>query len=441
MPPSTEGTSLIKIQKEAIGLLSIGTFLEYFDLMLYIHMAVLLNELFFPKTAPHTASLLTAFAFCSTFVFRPFGAFIFGWIGDNIGRKATISITTFLMAACCLMISILPTYAEIGITASVLITLCRVVQGISSMGEIIGAELYVTEITKPPFQYTAVTLIAAFANLGTIFALLIASFITSFGINWRYAFGFGLVIAIVGGVARTRLRETPDFVDAKRRIKNKIKKFGGDPKSIDSSPITQEKINKKTTLCLFFMDCGWPVAFYLTYFYCTAILRNNFHYTATEIIQHNLIVAIVNFSERLLLSYLTYKIYPLTILKFKCLIFTSFMLIAPYLLNNIQSSYDVLLIQIVIITFGCTTLPAVPIIYKHLPVFKRFTCASFTYAFSSAAIYILTSFGLIYCTSILGHYGILLIVIPITAAFMFGVLHFSYLDKTKSAYYHPASPA
>ena len=70
--------SLNREQKEAVGLLQIGTFLEYFDLMLYVHMAVLLNEIFFPKTDPHTAALVTAFAFCSTYVLRPFGALVFG---------------------------------------------------------------------------------------------------------------------------------------------------------------------------------------------------------------------------------------------------------------------------------------------------------------------------------------------------------------------------
>ena len=70
-------------EKEAVGLLQIGTFLEYFDLMLYVHMSVLLNELFFPKTDPYTASLLSAFAFCSTYIFRPFGALLFGYLGDK----------------------------------------------------------------------------------------------------------------------------------------------------------------------------------------------------------------------------------------------------------------------------------------------------------------------------------------------------------------------
>ena len=109
--------------------------------MLFVHMAVLLNDLFFPKTDPFTASLLAAFAFCSTYLLRPIGALIFGYIGDNIGRKATVIITTLLMAFSCFVMAVLPTYAQIGIAASWLVTICRIVQGMSSMGEFIGAQL------------------------------------------------------------------------------------------------------------------------------------------------------------------------------------------------------------------------------------------------------------------------------------------------------------
>jgi MFS family permease len=112
---------LTREQKEAVGLLQVGTFLEYFDLMLYVHMAVLLNELFFPKTDPKTAALLTAFAFCSTYVLRPFGALIFGYIGDNVGRKATVVLTTMLMSTSCVIMANLPTYAQIGISATQLV--------------------------------------------------------------------------------------------------------------------------------------------------------------------------------------------------------------------------------------------------------------------------------------------------------------------------------
>jgi MHS family proline/betaine transporter-like MFS transporter len=163
--------SLSRSQKEAIGLLQIGTFLEYFDLMLYVHMAVLLNELFFPKADPHTAALLSAFAFCSTWVLRPFGALIFGWIGDNIGRKSTVILTTSMMAISCLIMANLPTYAQIGISAAWIVTICRIVQGLSSMGEIVGAQIYITEITKPPAQYPAVSLIRFASSIGTVCAI------------------------------------------------------------------------------------------------------------------------------------------------------------------------------------------------------------------------------------------------------------------------------
>ena len=192
----TKQRNLTKEQKEVVGLLSIGTFLEYFDLMLYVHMAVLLNELFFPKTDPFTASLLSAFSFSITFIFRPFGALIFGYIGDNYGRKFTVIITTIFMAVTCIIMAISPTYAEIGITASVIITLCRIVQGINSMGEKIGAEIYLTETFNPSLQYRVVAFIPTFSCIGTMFALLIASIMTSHGFNWRYAFVVGAVIAV-----------------------------------------------------------------------------------------------------------------------------------------------------------------------------------------------------------------------------------------------------
>jgi len=168
-------TSLTREQKQAVGLLSIGTFLEYFDLMLYVHMAVLLNDLFFEPADPLTASLYTAFAFCSTYLLRPVGAILFGWIGDNIGRKHTVVITTAMMSVSCLIMSSLPTYAEIGVTASIVVTICRMVQGMSSMGEVVGATLYVTEITKPPMQYVAVSTITIFCNLGAFAALGVAT--------------------------------------------------------------------------------------------------------------------------------------------------------------------------------------------------------------------------------------------------------------------------
>ena len=83
--------------------------------MLYVHMAVLLDEIFFQKTDPYTASIVAAFTFSSTYILRPFGALIFGYIGDHIGRKATIIITTMMMSISCVIMANLPTYSQIGI--------------------------------------------------------------------------------------------------------------------------------------------------------------------------------------------------------------------------------------------------------------------------------------------------------------------------------------
>ncbi|WP_425361801.1 MFS transporter [Candidatus Tisiphia endosymbiont of Mystacides longicornis] len=235
-------TNLTKEQREAVGLLSIGTFLEYFDLMLYVHMAVLLNDLFFETTDPKTSSLMAAFAFCSTYLLRPFGALVFGWIGDNIGRKVTVIITTFMMAFSCFVMANLPTYAQIGVVASYLVTICRILQGMSSMGELVGAQLYLTEITRPPIQYPVVTLTSVFSILGGTFALAIASLSTLYGFNWRGAFWFGVVVALIGVVARTTLKETPDFADAKRRVTNTLN--NSQKKELKNNIIWNEDKNK-----------------------------------------------------------------------------------------------------------------------------------------------------------------------------------------------------
>ena len=222
-------SSLTKQHREAIGILQIGTVLEYFDLMLYVHMAVLLDQLFFPKTDPHTAALISAMTFCSTFVFRPLGALIFGYIGDNLGRKYTVIITTTMMAISCVTMANLPTYAQIGITATWAITLCRIIQGLSSMGEIIGAQLYLTELIKPPIRYLAVSLIGCSNCFGTMLALAVTTAVLYLGLEWRIAFWIGASIALVGFIARTALRETPEFVDAKRQIKKNFEKANIDP--------------------------------------------------------------------------------------------------------------------------------------------------------------------------------------------------------------------
>ncbi|WP_425360271.1 MULTISPECIES: MFS transporter [unclassified Candidatus Tisiphia] len=425
-------TSLTREQKEAVGLLSIGTLLEYFDLMLYIHMAVLLNELFFPQSDPHTATLLSAFAFCATFVFRPIGALLFGWIGDKVGRKTTLVVTTFMMACSCSMMFILPTYAQIGITASILITICRIVQGMSSLGEAIGAELYLMEMTKPPVQYPVVGAISIFADLGAVFALGIAAMVTAYGFNWRYAFLFGTMIALVGAIARIRLREAPEFADATRRLLNKLKTFGFEKKDITNQEMLNEKVNIKTILAYLSIESTRPIIFYLVYIHCATILKNTFNYSTEQIINHNLLVKIAELLISILYTYLSYKIYPLKILKIKLVIFASIIIFLPYLLTN-QFPFYLLLLQFFILLFQTGSFPAAPIFYKQFPVFKRFRCVSISFAVLKATMYIVVSFGLVYLIEYFGNWGIVILFVPFLVAYGFGLRHFAMLEKLRDA--------
>jgi len=424
-----EQRSLTREQKESIGLLQIGTFLEYFDLMLYVHMAVLLNELFFPETDPLTTRLIAALSFSSVFILRPFGAIIFGYIGDNFGRKLTVIITTTLMAVSCIIMYILPTYNDIGITASYIMILCRAMQGMSSMGEVIGAEIYLTETIKRPIIFPVVGFITVSLTLGGVAALAIASLATTEGFNWRYAFLIGTIIAMVGGLARTRLRETPDFVNAKKEIQSVFEKTGVDIKLLDKSPIYNEKANKITAIAYFLLECSAPTCFFLIYAYSANILKEVHYYTPGQIIHQNFIVTVIEFFTILLITCLSFRIYPLKILKVKLIIFSCFIIILPFIFQYSTSPVGIMLAQLGISCFGVSVLPAGPIFYSHFPVFKRFTYTGFAYALSRAIMHLTTSFGFIFLFEYLGHYGILVIMIPVLIGFAFGLNHFEKLDK------------
>lgn len=408
-------------QKEAIGLLQAGTFLEYFDLMLYVHMAVLLNELFFPKTDPHTAALLSAFAFCSTYILRPFGALIFGYIGDNIGRKTTVIITTTMMSISCVIMANLPTYGQIGITASWIVTICRITQGLSSMGEIIGAQVYVSEITKPPERYPAVAFIAVASSFGAVAALGVASLVTHFGFNWRIAFWIGAGIAVIGSIARTRLRETPEFL-----VQNSLRKK---KKGLGETVFNEKCIPKKNFLAFFLIYCGWPLSFYLVFVYFNPMLANSFGYLPEDIIFHNFLLSLVFLFTFILWAFLSYKIHPLKIIKARGIMCGILTLFLPWLIHICASPFHLFLLQSTLLFLSLASTPTEAILVTSFPVLKRFTSSSVIYATSRALVYIVTSFSLVYLTKAFGDWGLLVVILPITGGFLWGVCHFEKLEN------------
>ena len=433
--------SLNRQQKEALLILQTGTFLEYFDLMLYVHMAVLLNELFFPKTDLHTTSLLAAFTFCLTYVFRPIGALIFGWLGDNVGRRSTIIITTIMMSISCLIMANLPTYEQIGISAAWIMIICRMAQGMSSMGEIIGAQIYIAESITRPASYPAVAFVSVAANLGGMSAIGIAALVTSFGFNWRVAFWVGALIAIIGSAARTRLRETPDFIEMKRqqmKEANKLLELDSLDEEEEEKKSTADSSQKsfwkgttqpKTLLSFFLIYCGSPLSFYLSFIYFNSTLKEDFGYSSSDIINHNFFLSIILAISFILLAFLSYRIHPIKILKVKGMFMILLMILFPFLIMIINSPLQLFLVQVLMVICALDGMPAEAVLIYHLPTWRRFTYSSFLYALSRALMYVLISFGLIYLTRSFNHYGLWLITLPVSFGFLYGVRHFEGLER------------
>jgi MFS family permease len=428
-------TNLSAAQKQTIRLLSIGTFLEYFDLFLYAHMAVLLNDLFFPPTDSNSQSLLVAFGFCSSFVFRPFGAWLLGYVGDKYGRKVTIVFTTLVTGITCFIMAFLPTYAQIGMWATWAILVCRMLQGFASMGEIVGAQLLLTETIPLPSKFPLVGLINVFADMGATFAIAISVLATSYKFNWRIAFMIGACIAVIGTVARKSLRESPEFADASKRLKRIFRSLRQDPNLVKETPFYNEPVKLKTVLAYFLIKCGGPTFLYLAFFYSVNILKTSFNYNSHQILIHNLLLSITQmFGWSILRTYLSSKIHPLKILIFVWMMSSIFVPFLPWLLKHIIAPWQLFIIQSCIVIFQPTDLPGLPIFFKNFPVYRRFSAASFWYAMSGAIVFTMTSFGLTYLIAHFGYWGLLFLMVPVLIGYGYGLHHFIKLEKAAGRY-------
>ncbi len=423
-------TRLTKEQIQTVSLLSIGTFLEYFDRILYAHTAIILNDLFFPETSPYIRSLIPAFSFCSGYVLTPFGALFSGYLGDVFGRKAVIVITNFLMAACSMTIAFLPTYQQIGIAAPIVLTLCRMLQNMSGISEIHGVEIYLTETIRKPIQYPVIALIPVFSKIGNLIALVIAIIFTSKNIlpktfvqdGWRFAFMVGALIGIVGAVARRSLREASDFTDRQKLLKEQFKKANIEwsKENISINP----HIPFSTSLAYFFICCGRPMCFYFIFFHCTEILRSTFGFTPNQIILNNVWPLALNISTGLTVAFLSYRIQPLKIVKFKLVSFFLFLALFPLALNKWHSPTTIFVFTCIFVMLRFDHIPAAPIFMRHFPVLKRFRYTSFILSIAASLTYILTAFGLVFLTKKLGYSGILLVFIPFGVCFAWGIYYF-----------------
>ena len=428
---------LTREQKEAIGLLSIGTFLEYFDLMLYVHLAVLLNDLFFPQSDPTTKYLLSATAFSMTFILRPVGGFVIGRVGDALGRKVTIIITTFSMASACLVMANIGTYDEIGITATITIILCRMLQGFSSLGEIMGATLYLTETLQSPYKYIASAIIDTNSRAGGLFALIVAYFALSSQLDWRLAFWIGSIVAVLGTVARTRLRETPEFANHQLRLQRK-EEHNKQYVKIEKTIKYKENIDVKTVLGLFFNTFLTPVSVYITYIYLGNFAKTVLGMSPEQVISHNLKVSICSVFASGVIAYLCKKYHPIDIVRVNIYVFAIALLFIPYWLYNIPYESVWLLFGLQCLTYiPCiTNLVKISIWIKHYPINKRFTITATIFGVASAFGYGIASFAILPLTNQFGYYGLWIICIPSVISFIWGLNYLKKLEIKKGIYYN-----
>jgi len=258
-------------ERKVIFASSLGTVFEWYDFYLYATLAPFFASLFFPK-GNDTAALLSAFAtYAAGFLVRPFGALVFGRLGDLVGRKHTFMITIAVMGGSTVAVGLLPTYASIGIFAPTLLVTLRLLQGLALGGEYGGAATYVAEHAPEHRRGYATSWIQTTATLGFFLSLLVIGLCrvkmspdTFKDWGWRVPFLVSLILLVFSFYIRLRLNESPVFQQMKSQGKG------------SKSPLTDSFFrypnNKFVLLALFGATAGQGVVWYTGQFYALFFL-------------------------------------------------------------------------------------------------------------------------------------------------------------------------
>src|ERR1700680_1903627 len=260
-------------ERRVIFASSLGTVFEWYDFYLYATLAPFFAALFFPK-GNDTAALLSAFAtYAAGFLVRPFGALVFGRIGDLVGRKYTFLVTIVVMGSATFAVGLLPTFQSIGWGAPVLLVSLRLLQGLALGGEYGGAATYVAEHAPQNQRGYDTSWIQTTATLGFFLALLVIYLCRFTGWmepkdfaewGWRVPFLVSLVLLIFSVYIRLKLNESPVF--------QRMKAEGKGSKAPLRDSFLKYPNNKYVLLALLGATAGQGVVWYTGQFYALFFL-------------------------------------------------------------------------------------------------------------------------------------------------------------------------
>jgi MFS family permease len=269
--PSVSTAPMTKEEKKVIFASSLGTVFEWYDFYLYGSLAAIIAKQFFAGLDPTSAFIFALLAFAAGFIVRPFGALVFGRLGDMIGRKYTFLVTILLMGASTFIVGILPNYAAIGVAAPVILIILRLLQGLALGGEYGGAATYVAEHAPHGRRGAYTAWIQTTATLGLFLSLLvILGTRTIIGEDafqdwgWRVPFLVSVILLGISVWIRMSMNESPAF--------KKMKAEGKTSKAPLSESFGQWKNLKIVILALFGLVAGQAVVWYTGQFYALFFL-------------------------------------------------------------------------------------------------------------------------------------------------------------------------
>ena len=204
--------------KRVLSSAAIGQFVEWYDFVVYAYSAATIAKLFFPAGDPAIAILATFAVYSVGFLARPVGGYVFGTLGDRIGRRWVLSVVILLMGAATVGIGLLPTYEQIGIFAPLLLIACRLLQGLSAAGETVSSNSFVAEHAPPNHRGRFVSFTYSFSTLAPVAAAVVV-YAFSNGLSpenyeswgWRVPFLLGGPLALIGLYIRRIVDESPAF--------------------------------------------------------------------------------------------------------------------------------------------------------------------------------------------------------------------------------------